>query len=241
MSDLSSAVAEAAHLIGRIDRDLIEIILLSLKVSGCAVALGAVIGMPLGALLAVSRFRGRRTIIVALNTLMGLPPVVAGLLVYLMLSSSGPLGVLQLLYTPAAMIIAQAVLVTPLIAALSDPDRTVRTEAARTLTRLPPSKRNDPGGFQTFEGAFNEWIEGTAIEPSKTYGDLYINLTCELANDYRAKLNVLIDSLTKGRTDGALVRYVTPIGPEETDADAEARLLRFMEVSLKPLPQFVPF
>ncbi|MFO1175788.1 MAG: VPLPA-CTERM-specific exosortase XrtD [Paracoccaceae bacterium] len=62
-----------------------------------------------------------------------------------------------------------------------------------------------------------------------------------LANDYRAKLNVLIDSLTKGRTDGALVRYVTPIGPEETDADAEARLLRFMEVSLKPLPQFVPF
>jgi tungstate transport system permease protein len=119
MSDLSSAVAEAAHLIGRIDRDLIEIILLSLKVSGCAVALGAVIGMPLGALLAVSRFRGRRTIIVALNTLMGLPPVVAGLLVYLMLSSSGPLGVLQLLYTPAAMIIAQALLITPIIAALA--------------------------------------------------------------------------------------------------------------------------
>ena len=62
-----------------------------------------------------------------------------------------------------------------------------------------------------------------------------------LANDYRAKLNVLVDSLTKGRTDGALVRYVTPIGPEESDADAEARLLRFMTDSLKPLPRFVPF
>jgi len=62
-----------------------------------------------------------------------------------------------------------------------------------------------------------------------------------LANDYRAKLNVLVDSLTMGRTDGALVRYVTPIGPEESDADAEARLLRFMAVSLKPLPSYVPF
>lgn len=62
-----------------------------------------------------------------------------------------------------------------------------------------------------------------------------------VANDFRAKLNVLVDSLTKGRTDGALVRYVTPIGPEETDADAEARLLRFMADSLKPLPRYVPF
>ena len=84
-----------------------------------AVLISAVIGMPLGAALAVSRFPGRRGVIVLVNALMGLPPVVVGLLVYLMLSRSGPLGVLQLLYTPTAMIIAQVVLVTPIVAALT--------------------------------------------------------------------------------------------------------------------------
>ena len=99
--------------------DLIEIIGLSLKVSLSAVTLAALIGMPLGATLAVARFPGRRMIIVVINTLMGLPPVVAGLLVYLMLSNQGPLGVLQILYTPMAMIIAQTLLITPIITALT--------------------------------------------------------------------------------------------------------------------------
>ncbi|MCB1310914.1 MAG: ABC transporter permease [Sedimentitalea sp.] len=101
------------------DSELWAIVLLSLHVSLMAVVIAAAIGMPLGAALAVGRFPGRRALIVLLNALMGLPPVVVGLMVYLMLSRSGPLGVLELLYTPGAMIIAQVVLVTPIIAALT--------------------------------------------------------------------------------------------------------------------------
>ncbi len=101
------------------DTELWAIVLLSLKVSVFAVLISALIGMPVGAALAVSRFPGRRLLIIFMNALMGFPPVVVGLLVYLMLSRSGPLGVLELLYTPTAMIIAQVVLVTPIIAALT--------------------------------------------------------------------------------------------------------------------------
>ena len=101
------------------DSELWAIVLLSLRVSVLAVFVAAAIGMPIGAALAVGRFPGRRIAIVLVNALMGLPPVVVGLMVYLMLSRSGPLGVLQLLYTPTAMIIAQVVLVTPIIAALT--------------------------------------------------------------------------------------------------------------------------
>jgi len=94
---------------------LMEIVALSLKVSVTAVLFAALIGIPLGALLAIARFPGRNTLIVLVNALMGLPPVVVGLGLYLLLSRSGPLGVLQLLYTPTAMIIAQTILVTPVI------------------------------------------------------------------------------------------------------------------------------
>ena len=99
--------------------DLTEITLRSLAVSLSAVALASLIGMPLGAWLAVTRFRGRRFAIAARNALMGLPPVVVGLVVYLALSRSGPLGVLGLLYTPTAMILAQVIIITPLIASLA--------------------------------------------------------------------------------------------------------------------------
>ncbi|MGL4398122.1 MAG: ABC transporter permease [Hyphomicrobium sp.] len=119
MSDLGSAFAEALTLVANLDGDLIEIIGLSLTVSLTAVAIAALIGLPLGATLAIARFRGRRLIILILNTLMGIPPVVVGLIVYLMVSSQGPLGVLQLLYTPAAMIVAQTILITPIIASLA--------------------------------------------------------------------------------------------------------------------------
>jgi tungstate transport system permease protein len=119
MHELSSAFATAAGLIARFDPDLLEIIGLSLKVSLSAVAIAGVIGLPLGALLAVARFPGRRAIILLLNTLMGFPPVVAGLIVYLLISNAGPLGVFQLLYTPAAMILAQTILITPIIASLA--------------------------------------------------------------------------------------------------------------------------
>jgi tungstate transport system permease protein len=119
MQDFTEIFVQSLWLIGSGDADLWAVVLLSLRVSLVAVFFAAVIGMPLGALLAVSRFRGRRVVIVVLNALMGLPPVVVGLMIYLLLSRSGPLGVLQLLYTPTAMIIAQTVLVTPIIAALT--------------------------------------------------------------------------------------------------------------------------
>ena len=109
----------ALNLLVTLDPDLWEIILLSLRVSGTAVAIAALIGMPLGAWLAVRRFRFRRLTIAVLNAMMGLPPVVVGLFVYLLLSRSGPLGVLGLLFTPTAMIIAQVIIVTPLIASIA--------------------------------------------------------------------------------------------------------------------------
>ena len=99
------------------DAALFAIVRLSLGVSLCAVALAALIGMPLGALLALTRFPGRPVLVVLLNALMGLPPVVAGLAVYLLLSRSGPLGALGILFTPAAMVVAQTILIIPIIAA----------------------------------------------------------------------------------------------------------------------------
>ena len=119
MQDFSAAFGLAASLIIGFDADLIEIIALSLRVSLCAVLLSALIGFPLGALTAVLAFPGRQAIAVIMNALMGLPPVVVGLLVYMALSRAGPLGWMNLLYSPTAMIIAQTILVTPIIAALS--------------------------------------------------------------------------------------------------------------------------
>ncbi|QPC95886.1 ABC transporter permease [Mesorhizobium sp. INR15] len=101
------------------DAALYAIVWLSLVVSLSAVAIAMVIGLPLGALLALTRFRGRTALIVLLNGFMGLPPVVAGLTVFLLLSRSGPLGVFGILFTPLAMVIAQALLVVPIIAALT--------------------------------------------------------------------------------------------------------------------------
>lgn len=101
------------------DPALFAIVRLSLLVSLSAVAIASVIGIPFGALIALTRFRGREVVIVLLNALMGLPPVVAGLLIFLLLSRSGPLGALGWLFTPQAMIVAQVLLVTPIIAALT--------------------------------------------------------------------------------------------------------------------------
>lgn len=119
MSDLQAAFATALTLVIHFDRNLAEIVLLSLRVSLTAVLLASLIGLPLGAVLGLRQFPGHRSAIVLLNALMGLPPVVVGLVVYLLLSRSGPLGSWGLLFTPSAMIIAQCILVTPLIAALT--------------------------------------------------------------------------------------------------------------------------
>lgn len=119
MQDFGAAFGHAFRLLVTLDHDLLAIVALSLRVSLSAVFLSAAIGLPLGALLAVTSFPGRGSLKVLLNAMMGLPPVVVGLLVYMALSSSGPLGVLQLLYTPAAMVVAQTILVTPILAALT--------------------------------------------------------------------------------------------------------------------------
>jgi tungstate transport system permease protein len=111
--------ASAVDLILRADPALIAIVRLSLIVSLSAVFMAALVGIPFGALIALTRFPGRNAAIVILNALMGLPPVVVGLAVYLLLSRSGPLGSLGILFTPAAMIVAQTILVAPIIAALA--------------------------------------------------------------------------------------------------------------------------
>ena len=119
MDGFWEALARALGLILGWDSDLIEIIGLSLRVTLSAVAIACVIGLPLGAAVGAFRFPGRVAATVLLNALMGLPPVVVGLAVYLMLSAAGPLGPLGLLYTPAAMVIAQTILVAPIVAALT--------------------------------------------------------------------------------------------------------------------------
>jgi tungstate transport system permease protein len=116
---MTATLFEALSLLGSFDHRLLEIVGLSLRVSLTALVIGSVIGMPLGAWLAVASFPGRSVLIVALNALMGLPSVVVGVLVYLALSRSGPLGSYGLLFSPAAMIVAQSMLVVPLIAAVS--------------------------------------------------------------------------------------------------------------------------
>jgi tungstate transport system permease protein len=116
---VSEGLTTALALLIRLDAKLVEIVLLSLRVSLSAVGIAALLGLPLGAAIAVGRFPGRQTVIVFLNALMGLPPVVVGLLVYLLLSRAGPLGPLGILFTPSAMVIAQSILILPIIAALS--------------------------------------------------------------------------------------------------------------------------
>jgi tungstate transport system permease protein len=119
MEDFWSAFAQGARLVVSVDSELAAIVGLSLSVSLSAVILAALIGLPLGAFIAIVRFPGRHAAIIALNAFMGLPPVVVGLFVYLLLSRSGPLGPLGLLFTPAAMVIAQTILIVPIIAGLS--------------------------------------------------------------------------------------------------------------------------
>jgi tungstate transport system permease protein len=119
VTDIGAAFAAALSLIVGFDRDLAEIVGLSLRVSLGAVAVATLIGAPVGAAVALFRFPGRTGVMVLLDALMGLPPVVVGLIVYLLLSRAGPFGVFGLLFTPAAMMLAQVLLVVPIVAALT--------------------------------------------------------------------------------------------------------------------------
>jgi tungstate transport system permease protein len=136
--------ASALQLVLSGDPALMSIVRLSLLVSVSAVIGGAVIGLPFGALVALTRFPGRELVVVVMNALMGLPPVVVGLAVYLLLSRSGPLGFLGVLFTPKAMIVAQALLVMPIIAALTRhtiEDLWVEYRDELTAMRVSPARR----------------------------------------------------------------------------------------------------
>ena len=134
----------AWQLIASGDATLFAIVQLSVVVSLSAVAIAAVVGLPLGALLALTRFPGRSVAVVVLNALMGLPPVVVGLAVYLLLSRSGPLGDFGILFTPLAMVVAQAILIVPIIAALARQtieDLWVEYRDELTAMDVPPTGR----------------------------------------------------------------------------------------------------
>ena len=146
MQELVDAFGAAFALLIGLDRDLVEIIARSLWVSSSALVLAAGVGLPLGGAVALLRFPGRRIAAVGLNALMGLPPVVVGLVVYLMLSRSGPLGFLGWLFTPAAMVVAQFLLITPIVAALTrqvledlweEYDEQLRSLGASRLRAIP--------------------------------------------------------------------------------------------------------
>jgi tungstate transport system permease protein len=119
VQDFADSIAKALELIFGLDRELLSIVLLSIRVSATAAIIAFLIGVPLGAMLAAAKFRGSGALVVLANALLGLPPVVAGLIVYLALSRSGPLGNFGLLFTPAAMVIAQAMLGLPIVVALT--------------------------------------------------------------------------------------------------------------------------
>jgi tungstate transport system permease protein len=119
MESIISGFQAAFYLIAGLNQELLRIILLSLEVSGLALVLSALLGLPLAALMGLKQFPARGILVTLLNTFMGLPPVVVGLFLYLILSRSGPLGFLSLLYTPPAMIIAQTILAFPIVSSLS--------------------------------------------------------------------------------------------------------------------------
>ncbi len=148
MHNLTDSFSVALGLVLSGNAELLEIITLSLRVSLTAMVIACAIGFPLGAGLAVARFRGRNAALIVLNALMGLPPVVVGLLVYIHLSRSGPFGWLGLLYTPTAMIIAQVILITPIVAALSRQVlEDLNTEYAELFRSLSVSTRTAVGAL----------------------------------------------------------------------------------------------
>jgi tungstate transport system permease protein len=200
MDDIALAFMEAARLIGSAHSALYEIVGLSLRVSLTAVLLAALIGLPAGALIAIARFRGRDASIVVLNALMGLPPVVVGLIVYLLLSRAGPLGELGLLFTPAAMVIAQTILIAPIIAGLAR---------------------------QTLEDAWHEYAEqlrslgaGPRIAALTLLWDTRFSLvTIVLAGFGRAAAEVGAVMIVGGNIDGVTRVMTTAIALETSKGD----------------------
>jgi tungstate transport system permease protein len=200
MSDLNSAAHQAIQLVTSLDASLLAIVWLSVKVSGLAVLIASVIALPLGAWLALARFPGREAIIAILNGLMGFPPVVMGLLVYLLLSRAGPMGSFGLLFTPTAMVIAQTLLICPIIAAL------VR---------------------QVIEDAWGEYAEQlTSLRASRWQAMLallwdtrFTLLTAVLAGFGRAAAEVGAVMIVGGNIDGVTRVMTTAIALETSKGD----------------------
>ena len=192
--------ASALHLVLTGDAALFAIVRLSLIVSLSAVLFAALIGIPLGALIALTRFAGREVMIVVLNALMGLPPVVVGLVVFLSLSRSGPLGSLGLLFTPQAMVIAQTILVAPIVAALAR---------------------------QTIEDLWNEYEDELAamnVGPARRVATLvwdarFSLVTALLAGFGRAAAEVGAIIIVGGNVDGFTRTMTTAIALETSKGD----------------------
>jgi tungstate transport system permease protein len=211
---IGRAAYEAMAMIAGLDSELARIVLLSLRVSLTAVLIAALLGLPLGAFIAVARFPGRRVLIVTLNALMGLPPVVVGLLVYLALSRAGPLGAFGILFTPTAMVIAQVILITPIIAALSR---------------------------QAIEDAWNEYREqfrSLGVRPFRAAFTLlwdtrFSLLTTLLAGFGRAAAEVGAVMIVGGNIDGVTRVMTTAIALETSKGDLPLALgLGFVLVAI---------
>jgi len=197
---MAEALRGAFTLIFSGDATLAAIVLLSLKVSLSAVVCATLLALPLGAAIAVARFPGRRAVIVLLNALMGLPPVVVGLVVYLLLSRSGPLGDLGLLFTPPAMVVAQTILILPIIAALCR---------------------------QAVEDAWTEYqdqlrslgVRGSAAALTLVWDIRYSLLTAVLAGLGRASAEVGAVMIVGGNIDGVTRVMTTTIALETSKGD----------------------
>jgi tungstate transport system permease protein len=194
------AIVSGLQLVATLDLQLWQIVGLSLAVSLSAVALASLIGLPLGAAIAVGRFPGRQAVIVVLNALMGLPPVVVGLVIYLLLSRAGPLGAFGLLFTPGAMVVAQTVLVLPIIAALAR---------------------------QSVEDAWREYeeqlrslgVEGARAALTVLWDTRFSLLTAVLAGLGRASAEVGAVMIVGGNIDGVTRVMTTTIALETSKGD----------------------
>jgi tungstate transport system permease protein len=200
MFEIFASFGVALGLIGGADPELARIVLLSLHLSLVAAIAGAAIGLPLGALIAVGRFPGRRALIVLLNALLGLPSVVVGLVVYLLLSRAGPLGSFGILFTPAAIVVAQTVLVIPIVAALAR---------------------------QTTEDAWNEYREQLTslgvsrlrAVPTVLWDTRFSLLTVVMAGFGRAASEVGAVMVVGGNIDGVTRVMTTAIALETSKGD----------------------
>jgi tungstate transport system permease protein len=200
MDTLADSFALAAGLVAHLDARLLGIVSLSFRVSLAATLIAAVIGLPIGAAVAIGRFPGRGAVVATLNALMGLPPVVVGLLVYLMLSRAGPLGSLGLLFTPGAMVIAQTILIAPIIAALArQVVEDAWTEYRDQLTSL---------GARTFDGAL-----------TLLWDTRYSLATVLLAGFGRAIAEVGAVIIVGGNIDGVTRVMTTTIALETSKGD----------------------